>query len=189
MIPTLNPPRIESDRLILRGFEHRDFDAIADFLTDTDRAAGFGSAPDRPEAWRWFAMNIGHWALHGYGYFALELKATGQTCGMTGVWNPNGWPEPELGWVAFAGFEGVGLLYEAATRAREWAYCDLGLTTLTSGIVPGNTRSVALAERLGAVYERTYDNAHMGTDMLYRHPSPADLGLTTDADGTPEAYA
>lgn len=135
--------------------------------------------------------------MHGYGYFALELKATGETCGLAGVWNPHGWPEPELGWVAFAAFEGRGLVHEAAQRAREWAYTDLGLTTLTSGIVPGNTRSIALAERMGAVYERTYENAFMGTDMLYRHPSPAALGLAPggedtdddDADGSPEAYA
>ncbi|HBM59856.1 MAG TPA: N-acetyltransferase, partial [Citreicella sp.] len=37
---------------------------------------------------------------------------------------------------------------------------------------PGNTRSIALAERLGAVHERTYQNHHMGEDMLFRHPGP-----------------
>ena len=41
-------------------------------------------------------------------------------------------------------------------------YEDLGFTTLTSNIVPGNTRSIRLAERMGAVYERTYDNPNMG---------------------------
>lgn len=189
MTLTLDPPRLETERLILRGFEQRDFPPLADFLTDTTRAAYFGVEPTRARAWRWFALNIGHWALHGYGYFAIELKDSGQTCGITGIWNPLGWPEPELGWVAFAGFEGQGLMAEAASRARLWAYGDLGLTTLTSGIVPGNTRSVALAERLGAVYERTYDNTEMGADMLYRHPAPGDLGLTVDSDGAPEAYA
>ena len=54
-------------------------------------------------------------------------------------------------------------------------YEDLGLTTLTSNIVPGNTRSVALAERMGATYERTYMNYSMGEDMLYRHPGPEAL--------------
>ncbi|MDH5797929.1 MAG: N-acetyltransferase, partial [Paracoccaceae bacterium] len=43
---------------------------------------------------------------------------------------------------------------------------------LTSNILPGNDRSVKLAERLGAKYERTYDNVYMGEDMLYRHPGP-----------------
>lgn len=29
----------------------------------------------------------------------------------------------------------------------------------------------------------------MGEDMLYRHPGPEALGLDTDNDGSPEAYA
>ena len=66
---------------------------------------------------------------------------------------------------------------------------DLGFTTLTSNIVPGNDRSVALAKRLGAWFEREYVNVQMGTDLLYRHPSPAELGLSADNDGSPEAYA
>ena len=177
MTLVLDPPVLETDRLILRGFEHRDFDPLCAFLTDPVRADGFGVEKDRPKAWRWFALNIGHWALHGYGYFAIEWKATGETCGITGIWNPEGWPEPELGWVVFDGFEGKGIAAEGAARARQWAYDDLGFTTLTSNIVPGNTRSVALAERLGARFERTYENVEMGEDMLYRHPAPNDTGL------------
>jgi RimJ/RimL family protein N-acetyltransferase len=105
--------------------------------------------------------------------------------GLCGIWNPEGWPEPELGWLVFAPFEGRGIAYEAALRARAWAYDTLGFTTLTSNILPGNARSVALAERLGARYERTYQNVTLGEDMLYRHPGPAEL----DADGGVEAYA
>ena len=175
MSPVLTIPRLESDRLILRGPEARDFDALAGFLTDPVRAAGFGVEKDRPRAWRWFALNVGHWVLRGYGYFTVEFKDTGTPCGITGLWNPEGWPEPELGWVVFEGYEGLGIAYEGAMRARQWAYADLGLTTLTSNIVPGNDRSVALAERMGAVYERTYQNVEMGEDMLYRHPGPEAL--------------
>ncbi len=189
MTLTLDPPRLETERMILRGFEARDFDPLAAFLTDQERAEGFGSMPDRPKAWRWFALNIGHWALHGYGYFTMELKDTGEACGITGLWNPEGWPEPELGWVVFEGYEGRGLACEGALRVRDWAYRDLGFNTLTSNIVPGNTRSIALAERMGAWFERSYTNVEMGVDLLYRHPSPGDLALDCDSDGSPEAYA
>lgn len=174
----LNYPRLETERLILRGPTQADFEPTAEFLMDPIRAHGFGTEPDRSRAWRWFATNIGHWVLHGYGYFIIEDKASGQPCGLTGIWSPEGWPEPELGYVVFSGFEGRGLAYEAAVRAREWAYSDLGLSSLGSHIVPGNTRSIALAERMGARYERTYTNPHMGEDMIYRHPSPAELGLS-----------
>ena len=73
---------------------------------------------------------------------------------------------------------------------------DLGFTTLTSNILPGNTRSVALAERLGAWFEREYENVSMGRDMLYRHPGPdaasdtaTDADRGRDDDGSVEAYA
>jgi RimJ/RimL family protein N-acetyltransferase len=175
-----NAPVLDTPRLILRGPQTRDAEAVIAFLLDQTRAADFGSAPNRGEAWRWFALSVGHWHIHGYGYFTIEMKETGAPAGITGIWNPEGWPEPELGWVVFDGFEGRGIAHEAAMRARQWAYEDLGLTTLTSNIKPGNTRSIALAERLGAWFERAYDNIHMGRDFLYRHPGP---------DGSVEAYA
>ncbi|WP_417209337.1 GNAT family N-acetyltransferase [Antarctobacter sp.] len=170
-----NAPRIETDRLILRGPEKADAEAVIAFLRDPQRSDGFGHIPLRGDAWRWFALNVGHWHWHGYGYFVIELKATGQAAGICGLWFPETWPEPELGWVVFDGFEGKGIAREAAERARAWAYDDLGMTTLTSNIVPGNTRSAALAQRLGAQYERTYHNENMGEDELWRHPGPEAL--------------
>ena len=176
-----NAPTLETDRLILRSPERADAEAMIDFLMDAPRAEGFGGYTNRADSWRWFVLNVGHWHWHGYGYFTIQDKASGKPAGISGIWNPEGWPEPEVGWVVFAGFEGKGIAFEAAHRVRQWAYDDLGFDTLTSNIVPGNTRSVALAERLGATYERTYHNVHMGEDMLYRHKP--------DSDGSPEAYA
>ncbi len=166
-----NSPRLHSDNLILRGPEIRDFEPMAKFYADAVRAIGFGGSLKRDEAWRWFASNIGHWHIHGYGYFTIETK-TGDIAGISGIWNPEGWPEPEVGWVVYVGFEGQSIAYEAALRARIWAYEMLSMTTLTSNIIPGNIRSIKLAERMGATYERTYTNPNMGEGMLYRHPGP-----------------
>ncbi len=164
-------PKLESAKLVLRGPEIQDFEPIAHFYADVPRAAGFGGSLKRDEAWRWFASNIGHWHIHGYGYFTIETE-TGEIAGISGIWNPEGWPEPELGWVVYAGFEGYGIAFEAAVRARQWAYEELSMTTLTSNIIPGNTRSIKLAKRMGATYEGNYTNPNMGESMLYRHPGP-----------------
>lgn len=176
-----NAPRLDTERLILRGPEKSDAPAIMGFLMDSERSAGFGHIPGRGDAWRWFAMLVGHWHWHGYGYFVIEDRETGAPAGISGVWNPETWPEPELGWVVFDGYEGRGIAFEAATRVRTYAYTDLGMTTLTSNIVPSNARSKALATRLGAVYERTYHNENMGEDELWRHPSAATLGFARRA--------
>ena len=166
-----NAPRIETERLTLRGPEARDFDPVAAFFADADRSWGFGGPQNRNEAWRWFASLIGHWALKGFGFWMVDTRA-GETVGMVGLWAPEGWPEPELGYVMFANGEGKGFAFEAAMAARDHAYRHMGFTTLSSNIFPGNARSVALADRMGAWKERVYDNVSHGTEMVYRHPGP-----------------
>ncbi|MTH98626.1 GNAT family N-acetyltransferase [Roseibium sp. RKSG952] len=170
----LQIPTLKTERLILRGPEERDFENVADFFADKDRSWGFGGPMNRNEAWRWFASMIGHWVLHDYGFWTVETH-DGQPVGFVGIWGPEGWPEPELGWVMFAGSEGKGFAREAAEEARRYAYEVLGFDTLSSNIFPGNDRSIALAERLGAHYERSYQNVSHGTELVYRHPSPDQL--------------
>ena len=104
----------------------------------------------------------------------IETKL-GEVAGMSGIWNPEGWPEPEVGWAVFDKFEGKSIAYEAACRARRWAYEVLKFETLTSGIVPENQRSINLAKRMGARFERSYKNSFMGNEMLFRHPQPHEL--------------
>jgi RimJ/RimL family protein N-acetyltransferase len=169
MMPTC--PTLTTERLTLRGPALRDFEPVAAFMADPVRSPGFGGPDTRDNAWRWWASMIGHWCIHGYGFFTVETKA-GEAVGIVGLWNPEGWPEPELGWVMFENGEGHGYAYEAAKAVRDYAYSTLGMTTLTSNILPTNTRSQALARKLGAVYERTYENPNMGTDDLWRHPGP-----------------
>jgi len=179
----LDIPIVETGRLILRGPEARDFEALAAFFADGDRSWGFGGPKTRNAAWRWFAGNIGHWALHGYGFWTVETRESGQIIGIVGLWNPEGWSEPELGWVMFEGSEGRGFAFEAAQAARDHAYGPMGFTTLTSNILPGNARSVALAERLGARHERDFTNVTGDAEMAYRHPSPEALAKAHEQEG------
>lgn len=165
-------PTLMTERLVLRGPEARDFEPVAAFFADADRSWGFGGPQSRTEAWRWFASLIGHWALRGFGFWMVETRASGETVGMVGLWEPEGWPEPELGWVMFVHGEGRGYAFEAALAARDHAYRHMGFTTLASFIFSGNDRSVALAERMGAWKEGEYENVSHGTEMVYRHPAP-----------------
>lgn len=182
MTPAAHPfsvtiPVLETDRLVLRAPQASDFEPVAAFFADADRSWGFGGPQNRNEAWRWFASMIGHWSLRGFGFWMVETKAEGDLIGMVGLWEPEGWPEPELGWVMFANGEGKGYALEAAKAVRNHAYSALGFATLSSNIFPGNARSVALAERMGAVKEREYENISHGTEMVYRHPGPEEAQL------------
>ena len=76
-----------------------------------------------------------------------------------------------MGWQLYEGFEGHGYATEAACALRDWAFGTLGLPTLVSYIGPGNSRSVAVAERLGASLDPAAPTQDEG-DLVYRHFGP-----------------
>ncbi|RAP40859.1 GNAT family N-acetyltransferase [Rhodovulum viride] len=164
-------PVLTTARLTLRGPEPRDFPVLRAFYA-SDRSS-FVGGPKSPEgAWRQLATEIGHWALRGYGRWIVTERETGHTVGMVGLWNPEGWPEPEVAWDLFEGFEGKGYATEAARAARDHAYGALGWPTAISLVNRANTASARVAERLGAVYEGEVTHETYGSIGVYRHPAP-----------------
>ena len=173
-------PTLETERMFLRAMRADDIEAeIAFFQTERSRSVG-GPIPAN-QVWRAVAGMNGHWALRGYGFWALEEKTTGTYLGRAGLWNPHPWPEPEIGWTLMQPAEGKGFAHEAALAARAYAYDTLGWTTAISLILAGNTRSEALAGRLGARLEGEYLHPTVGAMNIWRHPGPGQLAHPTEA--------
>lgn len=107
------------------------------------------------QAWFGFLTGIGHWQWHGFGFFTLVLQQTGDPVGRVGLIKHEGWPDVELAWHLFDGAEGKGFATEAACAVKAWAGEDLGFDRLYSFIDCNNTRSQAVAKRLGAVTDGT----------------------------------
>jgi RimJ/RimL family protein N-acetyltransferase len=162
-------PHLETDRLLLRAWKAADFEPFAAIYADEAEARFIGGGCDRDEAWRRLATTISHWTLRGYGLWALETKRNGAFVGWAGLWNPEGWPEPEVGWTLVPAARGQGLATEAALRARAYAYESLGWTTAISLIALPNQASVAVAERFGARMERAIMFREIETG-IFRHP-------------------
>ena len=131
--------------MILRDYRPADFDDFAAFF-QSERSRFIGGPVTRELAWRGLAAPVGHRAPRGYGFRAEEDRAAGQFCGHVGLWFPEGWPEPEVGWVMMGRAEGRGIAREAAEAARDYAFGPLGWTTAISAIDPGIARSIRLAE-------------------------------------------
>ena len=140
-------PVLETERLVLREPRESDLEAIVAF-GESDRTDYIGGKHDRMGAWRILLAGIGHWALRGYGFWAVETR-DGAFVGRVGVIKNDGWPEPELAWHLFDGFEGRGYAHEAALAARDHAYRVWGMGPLISMIAFENIRSIALGLRLG----------------------------------------
>jgi ribosomal-protein-alanine N-acetyltransferase len=168
-------PTFEEGRLRYRAPRMEDFEAYHDFCA-SDRAAGVGGPyPHRADAFNRLAGLIGHWQLRGYGRWMVADRECDAPLGVVGLMFPEDWPEPEIAWSVFAAAEGRGIAFEAARFARRYAYDTLGWSTVISCIKPENTRSVALARRMGATYESDYDHPVIGTIQIWRHPSPSEV--------------
>ncbi len=161
-IPTLN-----SRRLTLRSFGSSDFDDVAAFFAHPSSSM-YGGPCERWEAWRKLAAYLGHWALRGFGPFAMEETTSGRLVGWTGMWAPEGWPEPEITWALLPEFVGRGFATEGARRALRSAYEDFGWHTAISLINAQNGPSIAVAERLGATLERS-EEVFGSPGLVYRH--------------------
>ncbi|MFT3688026.1 GNAT family N-acetyltransferase [Paenirhodobacter sp.] len=170
----LDIPVIETERMVMRAPCADDLPALYEFY-ESDRSRHVGGPCSHEQAWRSLAMEIGHWALRGYGRWTLIEKASEEIVGMVGIFNPEGWPEPEVGWDLFNGYEGRGYATEAGRAARAYAYDTLGMKTIISLTRLANTQSAAVAQRLGATLEGTFQHERHGMMNVWRHPSAAQL--------------
>jgi RimJ/RimL family protein N-acetyltransferase len=165
--------RLETERLVLRRPAPRDEPGYVALMT-SERSRYMGG-PMRPyRAWSAFAAELGHWEIRGWGPFAVTLKGEDRCLGLVGPWFPGEWPERKVGWLVWPETEGRGIAFEAARVCVDHAFRDLGWDTAVSYIDPENTRSIRLAERLGAV--RDPEAARVDPeDIVFRHPRPESL--------------
>ena len=173
----MSGPVVETERLILRLPEARDLAAVRAYNTQ-ERSRWTGGPRSTGDSFRAYACVRGHWEFRGFGMFAIEIKGADAACGMAGPWMPDDWPEGEIGWNLWSEeVEGKGIALEAAHAARDWTYRTCGWTTAVSYINPGNTRSLALADRLGARddTQASHPFPDYPDTRIFRHPGPEAL--------------
>lgn len=154
MIPTLS-----TARLILRPFAPTDFDAVAAYWADgaVTRFTRGGQPLGRSEAWQRFLQHPGHWAMMGYGFWAVEEKSTGRMIGEAGFidlkrdYHPAVNGVPEIGWVIAPGAQGKGYATEAALAAIAWGKDHFGRIRVLAAVAKENAASIRVAEKCGFV--------------------------------------
>jgi len=146
-------PTVETERLLLRPFEERDVDEYFGVLDAPEVRAALHLPDDidRDTAWLQMAMWRGQWELRGTGQWAIEERATGRFVGRAGMHSPARaeWPGIEIGWTLHPDHWGKGYASEAGAAARDYAFVHHDVDALYSVILPENTRSQAVAQRLG----------------------------------------
>lgn len=141
-------PVLTTERLRLRPMVPGDWPDYAALMA-SDRASHMGGPFDARAAWGLFCHDAAGWALWGLGALMIERRADGVTVGQVGVNKGPLFPETELGWMLYDGFEGQGLATEAGAALRDHALDRVA--TLVSYVDPQNAASAAVARRLGGV--------------------------------------
>jgi RimJ/RimL family protein N-acetyltransferase len=146
----------ETPRLILRRHARTDFPAYFTMSADPDMTRFAGRVPaGTDEAWMRLLRQAGHWSLFGYGFLAIEEKATGCFVGEAGLahFRRELGPEfdgvPEAGWAIAPWAQGHGYATEAAAAALSWCEAEFGMRRTVCVIHAGNAASIGVARKLG----------------------------------------
>jgi RimJ/RimL family protein N-acetyltransferase len=160
-------PVLETARLRLRPHRPDDFDFSADLWSDpvVTRFIG-GRALTREEVWGRLLRYDGHWAMLGFGYWALEEKLTRAFLGELGFADLQREIEPrldgmaEIGWVLASQYHGKGYATEAVRAVIAWGDAHLSTSRMVALIHPENAASVRLAEKFAfrELCRTTYDS-------------------------------
>ena len=153
-------PVVETERLILRGHLLDDFALLAAMWADPEVTRFIAPVPaTAEEAWARFLHYAGHWAVMGYGYWAVEEKASGRYIADIGFADHHraivpALDGPEIGWVLAASVAGRGYATEAVRAAVAWSDHNLAARTVCI-IAPDHAASLHVAEKVGYRPEET----------------------------------
>lgn len=181
----MEPPRLLTERLVLRGYEPRDIAPNAEMGRDPEVERFLGGVKDEYAAFTVLATHAGHWALRGYGEWVVERRSDGAFLGRAGLWRPPGWPGLEVGWKLARAAWGGGYATEAARAAIGWAWTTQDADELISLIAAGNAASQRVAQRLGHVNAGPIALPH-GTTERWVLPRPPGDEAYAFREATPE---
>jgi ribosomal-protein-alanine N-acetyltransferase len=176
---------LETPRLILRQWRDADLDAWAEMNADPRVMEFFPALYDRARAEKTAASMREEIERDGYGFWAVEIKASGAFAGMVGLneitYDIPVHPKHEVGWrLAFDAW-GHGYATEGARAALQFAFGKLGWPEVVAFTAAINERSQRVMQRLGMLrnpdddfdHPRVEPGSPLRRHVLYRVKRPA----------------
>lgn len=168
---------LETERLYLRPLTLDDLDDVHRMHSDPETVRyASGRVKSREESLEWLERAVDSYETIGHGFWALELKRSGDYVGHAGLLAQvvDDVAETEIAyWIARHQW-GVGLATEAAIASRDHGFHTLGRRRLISIIHPENQASRRVAEKVGLRVEKP--SVHKGIDVLIYSIEAGEMG-------------
>jgi RimJ/RimL family protein N-acetyltransferase len=156
-------PLLETERLRLRAYQPTDLQPLLAMWQEPQFYQYITGQPAlESDVWMRLLRDAGLWVVCGFGYWALEEKATGEFIGAVGFadfrrdMTPALGDFPEAGWTLAPHVHGRGYGTEALAAALAWGDVHLPQPRTVCIIGVANEPSLRLANRLGyREYART----------------------------------
>ncbi|WP_283130582.1 GNAT family N-acetyltransferase [Enterovibrio norvegicus] len=146
---------LETTRLLLRQWKEDDYSAFAALNASPEVMRYFPAQLSRSESDALAKRSQSLITERGWGFWAVELKATGQFIGLVGLHTQDensGIPQAplvEIGWRLASEFWGKGYASEAAERALIFAFDELNLSSVYAFTALENVPSQGVMIKIG----------------------------------------
>jgi len=174
---TVERPVIATERLLLRPYEERDLDDLAEIRGHADVTRYLYEEPqDREEVRRVLARRTRMHSLRREGdglVLAVVLKGTGKVIGDVSLrWTSEAHRQAEIGFVFNPDYHGKGYAYEAARELLRLGFEQAGFHRIEGRCDARNGASARLMERLGMrreahLVENEWFKGEWGSELIY----------------------
>jgi RimJ/RimL family protein N-acetyltransferase len=175
-------PRLETARLILRGWLERDREPFAAINTDPEVMKYMPAPLDRAGSDAMIDRFIGYFGELGFSLWAVEERASETLLGFVGLARPrfeaSFTPCVEAAWRIASGHHNRGYATEAARAVLAFGFETVGLDEIVAFTSAANVPSLRVMAKLGMTHDPREDFIHplMPTDhwlqpmLLHRLP-------------------
>jgi RimJ/RimL family protein N-acetyltransferase len=165
---------ISTERLIMRGWRESDLAPWAAMNADPEVRRYLGPLLTFEQASAWVLNLRDDLDRYGFGFWALEVRASGAFIGFTGLRTLDEempFTGVELGWLLARPAWGHGYATEAALAAMQYGFDIIGLPEIVGIATAGNLRSQAVMRRIGMTSDpaEDFDDPDVDQDSLRRH--------------------
>lgn len=165
-------PVLETARLRLRAHRPGDLDACTAMWADPAVTRFIGGKPStRSQTWSRILAYGGHWAFMGFGYWAIELRDSGEFAGEAGFADfkrdiaDSMRGVPELGFAFAPQYHGQGFASEAVAAVVAWGDAHLDARRTVALIDAANAPSRRVVEKSG--YRIFRQGPYNGTQAVF----------------------